>query len=301
MLFAGVLIAAGSPAFAQGTIMGSVRDVSNSGAIQGAVIEARDVSTGTLAATGTTDALGGYSVDVPPRGNYALRASKVGYDDTPVPGLIALSDMTPNKIVNISMGEKKWLKYKPGAPTSALNWDTGAGKSYLIPALEIPAFILALNGYSRIASPNEKEDGKKVYSVTFSTFLDHVDHGPWGFDQDAFKINQLMHPYQGSIYYGLARSAGLGFWESSAYTFAGSFLWETGGETTSPSINDQVASGVGGAFLGEALFRMASLVLEGGGEKPGFWRELGATVLSPPTGFNRLVFGERFAPVFPSP
>jgi hypothetical protein len=45
---------------------------------------------------------------------------------------------------------------------------------------------------------------------------------------------------------------------------------------------------------------MASLVLEGGGEKPGFWRELGATVLPPPTGFNRLVFGERFAPVFPS-
>jgi hypothetical protein len=43
---------------------------------------------------------------------------------------------------------------------------------------------------------------------------------------------------------------------------------------------------------------MASLLLEG--EKPTFWRELGATVLSPPTGFNRLVFGERFTPVFPS-
>ncbi|MCK9389946.1 MAG: DUF3943 domain-containing protein [Syntrophales bacterium] len=46
-------------------------------------------------------------------------------------------------------------------------------------------------------------------------------------------MNQLLHPYQGSIYYGLARSAGLSFWESSAYTFAGSFLWETAGETTS--------------------------------------------------------------------
>jgi len=34
------------------------------------------------------------------------------------------------------------------SPTRALNWDTGAGRSYLIPALEIPAFILALNGYS---------------------------------------------------------------------------------------------------------------------------------------------------------
>jgi hypothetical protein len=45
---------------------------------------------------------------------------------------------------------------------------------------------------------------------------------------------------------------------------------------------------------------MASLVLEGDGDKPGFWRELSAAVLSPPTGFNRLVFGERFKPVFPS-
>ena len=185
-------------------------------------------------------------------------------------------------------------------PPPALNWDTGAGKSYLIPALEIPAFILALNGYSRLTRPDAEEDGKKVYSVTWSTFRDHVVHGPWGFDKDAFEVNQLMHPYQGTMYYGFARSAGLSFWESSAYTFMGSFLWETGGETTSPSVNDQVASGIAGAFFGEALFRMSSLLLEGGGEKPGFWRELGAAVISPSTGFNRLVFGERFAPVFPS-
>jgi hypothetical protein len=30
------------------------------------------------------------------------------------------------------------------------------------------------------------------------------------------------------------------------------------------------------------------------------WRELGAAVISPATGFNRLVYGTRFAPVFPS-
>jgi hypothetical protein len=45
---------------------------------------------------------------------------------------------------------------------------------------------------------------------------------------------------------------------------------------------------------------MASLLLEGGGGKPGFWRELGAAVISPSTGFNRLAFGDRFAAVFPS-
>lgn len=181
-----------------------------------------------------------------------------------------------------------------GTPT--LNWETGAGKSYLIPALEIPVFIMTLNGYNRIVRHNEEENGKKVYSVTPSTIKDNLAN--WGFDQDNFKINQLLHPYQGSVYYGLARSSGLSYWESSFYTFMGSFLWEVAGETTHPSYNDQIASGIAGAFFGEPLFRMASLLLEG--EKPTFWRELGATLISPPTGFNRLVFGERFTPVFPS-
>src|SRR5439155_262295 len=84
------------------------------------------------------------------------------------------------------------------------------------------------------------------------------------------------------------------------YTLLGSYIWETAGETTPPSLNDHVASGVGGTFVGEAMFRMASLLLEGGSETPGVWRELGAAVLSPGLGFNRLVFGERFKPVFPS-
>ena len=45
---------------------------------------------------------------------------------------------------------------------------------------------------------------------------------------------------------------------------------------------------------------MASLLLDNDGGPPGFWRELGAAALSPPTGFNRLVFGNRFDAVFPS-
>jgi hypothetical protein len=102
------------------------------------------------------------------------------------------------------------------------------------------------------------------------------------------------------MYQGFARSAGLNYWESLLYTNVGSFLWETGGETTDPSINDQFASGIGGSFFGEVLFRMASLVLEGDGGKPGFWQELGAAMISPPTGINRLSFGNRFKPIFPS-
>ena len=233
--------------------------------------------------------------------NYTLPASKLGYDNTTAPDGIELSDMTPNRTINVSMDGKERVKETPTKTTTALSWETGAGKSYLIPALEIPAFLLLLNGYDRLAYPNSVEpDGKKTYDSNLSTFWDHVVHGPWGVDTDAFNVNQFMHPYQGSMYYGFARSAGLNYWESLLYTNVGSFLWETGGETTHPSINDQFASGIGGSFFGEALFRMASLVLEGDGEKPGLLRELGATILSPPTGINRFAFGDRFKAVYPS-
>ncbi|MFL5333981.1 MAG: DUF3943 domain-containing protein, partial [Geminicoccaceae bacterium] len=85
--------------------------------------------------------------------------------------------------------------------------------------------------------------------------------------------------------YGFARSAGLNYWESLVYTFAGSALWEIAGETTLPSRNDQIATGIGGTFLGEPLFRLASRVLERTDHGSGFWRELSAAVISPATGF----------------
>ena len=301
VLHMGIVIAVSSWAFAQGgRISGSVKDLLNNQGIEGVIITAKDVNTGTLAGTGTTDALGNYSVGIPTPGNYTLEASKPGYTTLSAPDGVELSDMTPNRTVNITMGGKAGLKTKAEVPSSAMSWETGAGKSYLIPALEVPGFILLLNAYDRLAYPNEMSGGKKTYDTNLETFWDHVTHGPWGVDQDAFAMNQFNHPYQGSIYYGFARSAGLNYWESFLYSNAGSFLWETYGENTPPSTNDQIASGIAGSFFGEALFRMAGLLLEGDGSKPGFWRELGAAAISPPTGFNRLAFGNRFKPVFPS-
>ena len=304
VLLAGVVISISSWAFAQGgKITGSVKDHSSNQGIQWAIITVKDVTTGKVAATGVTDALGNYSVGIPALGNYSLEASKpgYGYGKVTAPDLIELSDTITNQTVNILMGGKEWLEYNPDVPRSAMSWETGVGKSYLIPALEIPAFLILLNGYDRLADSNSVEpSGEKTYDVNLSTFWDHVAHGTWVVDEDAFNVNQFMHPYQGSMYHGFARSAGLNYWESLLYDNVGSFLWEMGGENTDPSINDQIASGIGGSFFGEALFRMASLVLEGDGGKPGFWRELGATALSPPTGINRIAFGDRFKRVYPS-
>ncbi len=178
------------------------------------------------------------------------------------------------------------------SPALKAEWGTGSGKSYLIPALEISSFLWLLNRYDRAVYGND------VYGTNWNTGWQHVVHGPWKLDTDPFAMNMIMHPYVGSLYFGFARSTGLDYWESLGYTLAASFVWETYGETGPPSINDQIMTGIGGSFLGETLFRMSSYFLEG--EKPGFWRELGAAGLSPPTGFNRLAFGNRFNAVWVS-
>ena len=179
-------------------------------------------------------------------------------------------------------------------PIPVLDWGMGQGKSFWVPAYEIPAFELLLNRYDHYAVDAQ------VYESPISNFKTNT-HRKWVVDNDAFATNQFLHPYQGAFYQGLARSSGLGFWESSAYTFGGSLLWEMGGETTRPSFNDQVASGISGNFLGEPLFRMASLLLEtdSNGE-PRLWRRLAAAVISPSMGVNRLLYGKRFDGVFRS-
>ncbi|TJY61021.1 DUF3943 domain-containing protein [Sinimarinibacterium sp. CAU 1509] len=179
-------------------------------------------------------------------------------------------------------------------PRPLLHWGVGEGKSYLVPIGDILMFDAALNLFNRQFS------GTSDYDSDFSSFRRNLN-GSWVYDNDSFSINQFGHPYQGSMYHGFARSAGLGYWEASAYTLLGSAMWELAGETTKPSINDQITTGFGGSFLGEPLFRLASLLLESGdGGAPGFWRELGAAAISPSTGLNRLVYGKRFDGVFRS-
>jgi hypothetical protein len=182
----------------------------------------------------------------------------------------------------------------PAKPKKPLRFEeTKAGKSYLLPAGEIVGFNILLNRF------NYYFVDKEVYGTTYSTIRENLN-SKWVVDTDPFAVNQFMHPYQGSIYYGFARSTGLGYWESLGYTFGGSWLWEIAGETGPPSINDLITTGFGGTILGEPLFRMASMLLEGGGETPGFWRELGAAAIAPSLGFTRLAFGDRFRSVFDS-
>jgi hypothetical protein len=167
----------------------------------------------------------------------------------------------------------------------------GEEKSYAIPALEIVVFDTLLN---RI---DNQYFGCCDYRVTMDSVRKNL-RSSWVTDRDPFAVNQLGHPYQGSMYHTFARSAGLSYWEGLAYTFLGSAMWEIAGETTPPSRNDQITTGIGGSFLGESLFRMASLILEKEGLHKSY-REFFGFAVSPATGFNRHAFGDRFKTVFP--
>jgi len=221
-------------------------------------------------------------------GAIALAASGAAFaQDEPTSAAVPESPATPQAA---AIGPPS-----PERPKQYLNWETGAGKSYVIPAVEVIGYLLLLNQFDRhYVEPNDE------YRTGTESFRKNLTDSKWVIDKDPFATNQFLHPYGGSIYYGLARSTGLSFWESLGYATAGSFLWELGGETGPPSINDQITTPIAGSFLGEPLFRLASLLLENDGGPPGFWRELGAAVISPPTGLNRLVFGNRFDAVFPS-
>jgi hypothetical protein len=176
---------------------------------------------------------------------------------------------------------------RPALPQDepALPQDDRGHKSYILPVVEIMAMDALVNlGGRLLLDP-------ATFKVTPESIRRNL-RGPWVVDDDPFQINQFGHPYQGAMYHGIARSNGLSYWPSVAYTFAGSALWEIAGESTPPSRNDQIASGVAGSFLGEPLFRISRLLLERADDRPGAWRRLASVLVSPPTGINDLLFGD---------
>lgn len=174
--------------------------------------------------------------------------------------------------------------------------EPGADKApdWTVPAMEIIGFDLLVNRVNRYAGKDRQD-----YSVSRDSIRRNL-RSNWDTDADPFEVNQLGHPYQGSMYYGFARSSGFSFWESAGFALGGSALWEIAGERTPPSRNDMISTTAGGTVLGESLFRMAHLLLEKGGGMSPFWRETAAAVVSPSTAFNRYLQGRGPETIFSS-
>lgn len=159
-------------------------------------------------------------------------------------------------------------------------------KNYWLPAVEIVGLNFSVWAYSRYLT------SQGWSAISWESIKNNFNSG-FVWDVDGYLMNQFWHPYHGSNYYNIARSNGLGFWESAPYAFGGSLMWEYFMENEPPSYNDIVNTPVTGIILGEISFRVSDLIIDEsstGFER--FLREFSSTLIDPMKGFNRLIRGD---------
>lgn len=128
--------------------------------------------------------------------------------------------------------------------------------------------------------------------ISWETIKENFKHG-FEWDNDHLITNMFAHPYNGSIFFNAGRSNGFNFWQSELFAIGGSAMWEMCMEREYPSTNDIIATPIGGAAIGEVLYRASDLVLDDsstGSER--FGREAAAFILDPMRGINRIVTGQ---------
>lgn len=153
-------------------------------------------------------------------------------------------------------------------------------------AAEVVGFNLGLWAFDRYV-----QKGDFAY-ISFNTIKENFKHGLiW--DNDKLGTNTFLHPYNGSLYYNAARSNGYNFWQSELFAIGGSFMWEFFMEREYPSTNDFIATPIGGAAIGEMLFRASdALIDERTADAERFEREAAVFIIDPLRGFNRIISGQ---------
>ena len=128
--------------------------------------------------------------------------------------------------------------------------------------------------------------------ISLKSIRDNLREG-FVWDNDQLGTNMFLHPYNGSLYFNAARSSGFNFWQSGCFALAGSAMWELFMECEPPSTNDIIATPVGGMCIGEVTYRASDAIIDdrtGGAERVA--REIGAFIVSPMRGLNRLISGD---------
>jgi hypothetical protein len=184
------------------------------------------------------------------------------------------------------------LSFAPGSDTKdALRADEnkdawGVTRSWGWATAEVLAINFGasmFNEYVRQANFNQ---------ISPRSFQANLEEG-FKYDDNQFKTNQYIHPFNGSTYFNAGRANGLGYWSSSLHSLLGAFIWEAAGETHPMSYNDMISTGIGGMAFGETVYRLSSRILDntvtGNGRT---WREIGGLLVDPIRGFNRFVSGQ---------
>lgn len=164
----------------------------------------------------------------------------------------------------------------PQPPVDKSFWRAGA---------ETVGFNIALWAFDRYVL-----DGHYAY-ISWDTIKENFKHG-FEWDDDHLHTNMFDHPYNGSIFFNAGRSNGFNFWQSELFAIGGSAMWEMFMEREYPSTNDIIATPIGGAAIGEVLYRTSDLIIDDrctGGERAG--REIAAFLVNPMRGINRVVTG----------
>jgi hypothetical protein len=135
------------------------------------------------------------------------------------------------------------------------------------------------------------DEQKENYSL--SQWWDHVTHPRW--DTDDFYINYILHPYWGGTYYVRSRERGFGDEESFWYAAALSTAYEFGAEAIfeQPSIQDLIATPVGGWFVGRYFMGLRESILaqRGPGNELPFRQRFLLVATDPLGAINRTVDG----------
>lgn len=169
-------------------------------------------------------------------------------------------------------------------PRPSLSGQAAGAGAYALAAGESVGITLVIMGWNRWV-------GEAPWAEISAASIGRNLRGGWHLDDDQFWVNQFGHPYQGMWTHTAARSAGLGFWASTPYTFTTSLAWEIVGETQPPAINDQITTPIAGTLLGEVIYRLAAMLRQDGSDP---WRDAGAAILSPMSAVNRGLVGDRF-------
>ncbi len=150
----------------------------------------------------------------------------------------------------------------------------------LRPYLETLALHVVYNGMNHLR-------GHPTARISFHSWWVNMQSG-FEWDTNAWGVNQIGHPYQGSNYFTAGRANGLSFWESSAVAAVGSATWEYFGENNRASLNDFINTTLGGVALGEVLHRTAWLVRDPTKDSRRS-REIVAAIIDPMSGLARVV------------
>ena len=179
---------------------------------------------------------------------------------------------------------KRSIVTEPSSPDS-IDLHVNGRKAFWRAAAETFGFNIGLWAFDRYV-----QKGRFAY-ISFNTIKENFKHG-FEWDDDHLSTNMFAHPYNGSIYYNAGRSNGFNFWQSELFAIGGSAMWELFMEREYPSTNDIIATPIGGAAIGEVLYRSSDLILDdrsGGAERAG--REIAAFIVNPMRGINRVITG----------